>query len=78
MLLGQFYSNFVSSNTSETVSNLATLFGDETIFFIYLFISYRSALHAAAVRDGLEVAALLLVNPGLSGLEVDDLCDPDE
>ncbi|CAM9488020.1 unnamed protein product [Ectocarpus sp. 4 AP-2014] len=38
----------------------------------------RSALHAAVVRDDLEVAALLLANPGLSGIEVDDLCDPDE
>lgn len=38
----------------------------------------RTALHVAVVRDELEVAALLLVNPGLSGLEVDDLCDPDE
>eukprot|EP00903_Cladosiphon_okamuranus_P012766 g11934.t1 len=37
----------------------------------------RSALHAAVVRGNLEVAALLLVNPGLSGLEVDDLCDQD-
>ncbi|CAN0143410.1 unnamed protein product [Scytosiphon promiscuus] len=39
--------------------------------------SGRSALHVAVVRDDLEVAALLLVNPGLSGLEVEDLCDPD-
>ncbi|CAM9764815.1 unnamed protein product [Ectocarpus fasciculatus] len=38
----------------------------------------RSALHAAVVRDDLEVAALLMANPGLSGIEVDDLCDPDE
>lgn len=38
----------------------------------------RSALHAAVVRGDLEVAALLLVNPGLSGLELDDLCDQDE
>lgn len=37
----------------------------------------RSALHAAVVRDDLEVAALLMANPGLSGIEVDDLCDPD-
>lgn len=38
----------------------------------------RTALHEATVREDLEVAALLLANPSLSGLEAEDLCDPDE
>ncbi|CAM9497842.1 unnamed protein product, partial [Discosporangium mesarthrocarpum] len=37
----------------------------------------RTALHVACTKDSVEVAALLLVNPGLSGLEVEDLCAPD-
>lgn len=35
-------------------------------------------MHEAVVRADLDVAALLLANPGLSGLEADDLCDPDK
>lgn len=45
---------------------------------MHAFIFSRTALHEAVVREDLDVAALLLANPGLSGLEAEDLCDPDE
>lgn len=41
-------------------------------------LTNRTALHEAVVRADLDVAALLLANPGLSGLDADDLCDQDE
>lgn len=37
----------------------------------------RTALHVALCRENIDFAALLLANPELSGLEVEDLCDPD-
>lgn len=47
-------------------------------FFVFWRSRHRTALHVAVARDDLEFAALLLANPGLSGLEAEDLCDPDE
>lgn len=48
------------------------------LLLLFFFAPDRTALHVAVARDDLEVAALLLANPGLSGLEAEDLCDPDE
>lgn len=42
------------------------------------FPPVRTALHEAVVRADLDVAAVLLANPSLSGLEAADLCEPDE